>query len=67
MPLIQVSLAEGRSPEQLRALGEALTTAAEQTLGAPRATIRVVLTEVEPEHWFVGGETLAALRDSGRR
>ena len=67
MPLIQVTLARGRSPEQLEALGAALTTAAEQTLGARRETIRVVLTECEPEHWFVGGESLAELRASGRR
>ena len=52
MPLIQVTLAKGRSPEQLQ---------------APRESIRVVLTECEPQHWFVGGETLADLRASGRR
>jgi 2-keto-4-pentenoate hydratase len=29
--------------------------------------VGVVLTECEPQHWFVGGETLADLRASGRR
>jgi 4-oxalocrotonate tautomerase len=67
MPLIQVTLAKGRSPEELRALGEALTAAVEESIGAPRESIRVVLTECEPQHWFVGGETLADLRASGRR
>lgn len=67
MPLIQVTLAAGRTPEQLRALGEALTTAAEQALGADRATIRVVLSECPPDLWFAGGESLAELRASGRR
>ena len=67
MPLIQVSLAKGRSPEQLRALGEALTTAAEEAIGAKRETIRVVLTECEPELWFAGGESLADLRARGAR
>lgn len=67
MPLIQVTLAEGRTPEQLKVLGEALTAAAEQALGARRETVRVVLTECDPEHWFVGGDTLADLRASGRR
>jgi hypothetical protein len=33
MPLIQVTLAKGRSPEQLRALGEALTAATEEAVG----------------------------------
>jgi 4-oxalocrotonate tautomerase len=67
MPLIQVTLAKGRSPEQLQALGEAITAAVEESIGAPRESIRVVLTECEPQHWFVGGETLADLRASGRR
>jgi 4-oxalocrotonate tautomerase len=67
VPLIHVTIAAGRSPEQLHALGVALTDAAEQALGARRESIRIVLTECEPEHWFVGGETLAALRESGRR
>lgn len=67
MPLIQVTLAKGRTPEQLDALGKALTAAAEQAIGARRETIRVVLTECEPENWFAGGESLAALRTSGQR
>ncbi|SHK28210.1 4-oxalocrotonate tautomerase [Pseudonocardia thermophila] len=67
MPLIQVTLAKGRTPEQLRALGQALTDAAEQAIGAKRETIRVVITECEPEHWFAGGETLAELRAAGKR
>jgi 4-oxalocrotonate tautomerase len=62
MPLIQVTLAAGRTPEQLHALGTALTDAAEQALGAPRETIRVVLHECEPEHWFVGGASLLERR-----
>ena len=67
MPLIQVTLARGRSPEQLKALGEALTRAAEEAVGAKPESVRVVLTECDPEHWFVGGESLAELRASGRR
>ncbi|PBC51871.1 4-oxalocrotonate tautomerase [Rhodococcus sp. ACS1] len=67
MPLIQVTLARGRTPEQLHTLGKALTDAVEQAVGARRGSIRVVLTECEPQHWFVGGETLADLRESSGR
>jgi 4-oxalocrotonate tautomerase len=67
MPLIQVTLARGRTPEQLKALGEALTRAAEESIGAKPESVRVVVNECEPEHWFVGGESLAELRASGRR
>jgi 4-oxalocrotonate tautomerase len=67
MPLIQVTLAKGRTPEQLDSLGKALTAAAEEAIDARRESIRVVITECEPEHWFAAGESLAALRDSGDR
>lgn len=49
MPLIHVSLAAGRPPELLQALGVAFTDAAEQALGAPRETIRVVLRHVSED------------------
>jgi 4-oxalocrotonate tautomerase len=67
MPLVQITLARGRTAEQLQALGEAVTAAVHEAVGAPRENVRVVITECEPEHWFVGGESLAELRASGRR
>ena len=67
MPLVQIALARGRTPEQLAALGEAVTAAVHASVGAPRENVRVVVTECEPDLWFVGGESLAALRDSGKR
>ncbi len=47
---------EGRTPEAKRALMRRLTDAAEETLGAPRASVRVVIREVPAAHWAVGGE-----------
>lgn len=67
MPLVQITLATGRTPEELAALGEAVTAAVHASIGAPRENVRVVLRECEPEHWFVGGESLAALKADGRR
>ena len=67
MPLIQVTLGRGRTPEQLDALGKALTAAVTESIGAKTETIRVVLTECEPEHWFIGGESIAELRAAGKR
>ena len=67
MPLVQITLAKGRTAEQLQALGEAVTAAVHEAVGAPLQNVRVVINECEPEHWFVGGESLAALRASGRR
>lgn len=59
MPLIEVTLVQGRSPQQLRALITALTDATCQAVDAPRAAVRVVLREVPATHWAAGDETIA--------
>ena len=56
MPIIDVTMLEGRTPEQKANLIRALTDAAERTLGAPRESIRVLIRELPPAHWGVGGE-----------
>lgn len=55
MPLIQVTLIEGRSADEKAALIRNLTEAAVQSVGAPRESIRVILQEVPAAHWGVGG------------
>ncbi len=62
MPFIDVTLAQGRSPEQLRTLITKLTDAAAESLGAPRDSIRVVLREVPLTHWAAGDVTIAERR-----
>lgn len=59
MPFIDVTIAEGRTPEQLRALVHELTIAAHRAVDAPLAAIRVVLREVPPTHWAAGDVTIA--------
>jgi 4-oxalocrotonate tautomerase len=59
MPLIEVTLAEGRSAEQLRALISRLTEAVVETGVAPKQSVRVIVREVPPTHWAAADETLA--------
>jgi 4-oxalocrotonate tautomerase len=59
MPLIEVTLAEGRSPEKLRALISKLTEAVVETGVAKKEAVRVILREVPKSHWAAGDETLA--------
>lgn len=59
MPFIDVSLGAGRSPEQVRALIHELTEAAHRAVGAPKEIIRVVIREIQPEHWAAGDITVA--------
>ena len=62
MPLIEVTLVEGRSAEQLRALISGLTRAAAATVDAPVDTVRVVIREVPATHWAAGDVTIAERR-----
>lgn len=59
MPLIDVSIAKGRSPEQLRAFTSALHAAAENTVNAESENITVIIREVELEHWARADLTIA--------
>ena len=59
MPLVEVTLVEGRTPEQLRSLISTLTDAVVTSVGAPRDAIRVVLREVPATHWAAGDVTIA--------
>ena len=55
MPIIDITLLEGRTDEQKSALITEVTDAAIRTLGAPPQTVRVIIREVEPPHFAVAG------------
>ncbi|NLJ55105.1 MAG: 2-hydroxymuconate tautomerase family protein [Intrasporangiaceae bacterium] len=59
MPIIEVTMIEGRSPERLRDLIGRLTEAAVDSLDAPRESVRVILREVPATHFAAGGVTIA--------
>lgn len=62
MPLVEISLIEGRTPEQLRTLMSAVTTAVSESVAAPKESIRVIVHEVPPTHWAAGDVTIAERR-----
>ncbi len=59
MPLVNVHMAEGRSPEQKRALMYAITEAMAEHIGAPRESVRVWISEFSNTEFMAGGELLA--------
>jgi 4-oxalocrotonate tautomerase len=59
LPLIEVSIARGRTPEQLRSLIGALHRAAEDSVGAAPENTTVIVREIEHEHWSRGDQTIA--------
>ncbi|NYZ11294.1 2-hydroxymuconate tautomerase family protein [Azospirillum sp. RWY-5-1] len=56
MPLVTVTMIEGRPPEAKRALIREVTDAVERAIAAPRPSIRVIIQEVPAAHWGVAGE-----------
>ncbi|HVI52861.1 MAG TPA: 2-hydroxymuconate tautomerase [Candidatus Sulfotelmatobacter sp.] len=55
MPIVEVTLIEGRSKEQKRALVKEVTDAVVSSIGAPVEAVRVIIREIPPEHFAVGG------------
>lgn len=64
MPLIEVTLVEGRTAEQLRELISGLTRSAVDAVAAPVDSVRVVIREVPATHWAAGDVTIAERRAS---
>jgi 4-oxalocrotonate tautomerase len=67
MPLVQVTVVTGRTPEQLRRLVHELHDAVVRSLDARPERVRIIVHEVPPTHWAAGGETIAerTQRESG--
>ena len=59
MPIVDVTLLSGRTEEKKRTLIRELTDAVVRSLDAPPQSVRVVLREVDPGHFAVGGVTKA--------
>ncbi len=59
MPLVNVTMARGRSVEDKAAMLHAIADAIHTSIGAPRDSIRVWVTEVENTDFLAGTEILA--------
>lgn len=59
MPLIEVTLTQGREPAKIRSLISALTDAVVSTDVAPKDTVRVIVREIPAEHFAAGDVTIA--------
>lgn len=59
MPLIEVTLASGRTDQQIRSMIRAVHAAVETTTGARGEHIRIIVREVPRAHWATGDVTLA--------
>jgi 4-oxalocrotonate tautomerase len=55
MPIVQITLVDGRSPEVKERLLREVTRAVAESLSAPVESIRVFVQEVDPRYFYVGG------------
>jgi 4-oxalocrotonate tautomerase len=60
MPIVRIELLQGRTPAIKEELIARITDAVVTTLGVDQEQVRVLLYELPPEHWAVGGQTKAA-------
>ncbi len=55
MPIVDITLLTGRSQEKKVALIREVTDATVRALDVPPESVRVLLREIEPHHFAVGG------------
>ncbi len=65
MPLIQVTMVEGRTTEQKHDLIRNLSRSMSETLGVPLERIRVAIYEITADEWGIGGEPISVARPGG--
>lgn len=59
MPFIQINIIEGRSAEKKERLIEEVTKTVANVLESPVENVRVLISEVQPAHWGIAGESVA--------
>lgn len=64
MPLVEVTLVHGRTPEQIRALIREVTAGVVRALDVPLHSVRIAVRELPTTHWAAGDVTIAE-RDAG--
>ena len=55
MPLIHVELVEGRTTEQKKKLGEAITKATMEIVGVPQDAVKVIFVDMKKDNYMEGG------------
>ena len=58
MPIVEVTVMEGRSVAQKRAMIAAVSRVVSETMCAPLGAVRVIIHELVPEHYAIGGVTV---------
>lgn len=55
MPIIHVELVEGRTLDQKRALGEAITKATMECVNVPKEAVKVIFVDMKADNYMEAG------------
>lgn len=58
MPLVRVTMAEGRTKDQKAALAREITDSLVRLCDAHAAHCYVIFDDVDPDEWLIAGETI---------
>lgn len=67
MPLVHIDLLKGRPPEKIEKMIVAVSAAIADSLDAPIETVRVIVNEMEPHQYGVGGRAWPEVLEERRR
>lgn len=62
MPYVNIKLAGETAPEKKEALIQRVTDVITEVLGKRSSATYVIIEEVNPDNWGVGGQTVTAIR-----
>ena len=62
MPVIQVSIKQGRTLDQKREVVARMTDVLVEVCGAARERVHVIINEVEEDNWGRGGQLLSDIK-----
>ncbi len=67
MPLVHIDMMKGRPPEKITRMIAAVSEAIAESLDAPISTVRVVVNEMEPHQYGIGGKPYPVVVEERRR
>ena len=66
MPIVEITMIEGRTPEAKRRLIAKVTDSIIEAIDAPRDSIRIILREIPALHFGAGGQDQGKDRGAAR-
>jgi len=66
MPFVTIRILKGHSQQRKDEMSRRVTDAISEVAQLPREVIWVVFEDVAAEDWYVGGETVAAMKKAGK-